>query len=258
MLNFLKYLKEINLKIIDESYQKRKIERENKLLFETLAKEKKILDGIFKGMIYPTFKSFGSSIYPKIIGTYEYELQIIFKDLIKKKYKTIIDIGCAEGYYAVGLKKAIPSAKIIAVDINPKARNFCIEMAKLNNVYNDFQVLDQMNEDLLLSSLDENTLIICDCEGCEIELFTKKNIAEFVKCDLIIETHDMINNSISTTLTNLFSKTHNVQIIQSIDDNLKAKYYNSVFLEGLDISIRKYLTRENRPQIMEWLICIKK
>ena len=78
--------------------------------FEQLQAEKKLLaffedkivrNGFFKGMKYVTFKSAGSSLFPKLLGSYEIELLPVFAGLQKNKYDDILDIGCAEGYYAV-------------------------------------------------------------------------------------------------------------------------------------------------------------
>ena len=62
-----------------------------------------VKNGPMAGLKYPSFSSFGSSIFPKLVGTYENELAPIINKLNATQYKLIIDIGCAEGYYAIGL-----------------------------------------------------------------------------------------------------------------------------------------------------------
>jgi hypothetical protein len=38
-----------------------------------------VMNGVFKGMKYPKLKSIGSSLAPKILGSYEREIQPVLK-----------------------------------------------------------------------------------------------------------------------------------------------------------------------------------
>ena len=62
-----------------------------------------VMNGPFSGMKYPSLFSHSSSIFPKIIGSYENELEPTFKNLFEKSFNTIFNIGSAEGYFAIGL-----------------------------------------------------------------------------------------------------------------------------------------------------------
>src|SRR5262245_45426434 len=64
--------------------------------------------GPFKGLAYFDETVWGS-ITPKWLGSYEAELHPAIEEIISRPYETIIDVGCAEGYYAVGLAATIPS-----------------------------------------------------------------------------------------------------------------------------------------------------
>ena len=61
----------------------------------------KVLNGPFEGMQYPNFESYGSASWPKLLGTYESELTNAILAKKDTDYSSIVDIGCAEGYYAV-------------------------------------------------------------------------------------------------------------------------------------------------------------
>src|SRR5687768_17261507 len=61
-----------------------------------------VLTGPFAGMKYP-YASNGSAVFPKLLGTYESEISELFRYERLKRYRTFIDIGCAEGYYLVGV-----------------------------------------------------------------------------------------------------------------------------------------------------------
>lgn len=225
------------------------------LIFE----KKEVLHGPFKGMKYPSMESVGSMLYPKLLGSYEKELHGIINKFISNNYSQILDVGCAEGYYAIGFALKSPDAKIYAYDTEPAARALCEKMALLNGVSDSLIIGETCTaEELSNFNFDKHSLIVCDCEGYEQYLFNENNIKNLKNCDLLIETHDFVNLNISDTLIKLFSETHTIQIIKSIDDIEKAKTYIYDETKSLSVEDRMKLYRECRPAIMEWLICTKK
>ena len=171
-------------------------------------------------------------------------------------YSEIIDVGCAEGYYAVGMALRCETSKVYAFDINEKARQLCIEMAELNKVSERVIVRTELNDEILRDfKFSGRGLIICDCEGYEKLLFNESNLNNIKNCDLIIETHDCIDIEITTYLKELFKQTHNITSIYSKDDIHKAIDYKFPELEKLNFTWKQEILRENRKTIMEWLIC---
>jgi SAM-dependent methyltransferase len=164
-----------------------------------ITKERKVKHGPFKGLKYPQLSSVGSTLLPKLLGSYEKELQPLIERLCQTQYTEIIDIGCAEGYYAVGLALRIPEARIYAFDINQKARDLCHKMARLNGVSNRCDIKSNCStETLRVFPFKKRGLIICDCEGCEKELFQPELMENLTCCDLLIELHDFTDINIST------------------------------------------------------------
>jgi tRNA G46 methylase TrmB len=222
--------------------------------FDTLI----VRNGPFKGMIYPEYNSHGSALIPKLLGSYEKEIHTSVVELCKKDYQVIINIGCGEGYYAIGLGLLKPNASIIAYDIKAEARLLCNNMAELNGISQRVTVKENFEmEDLKKIDKKSDVLIICDCEGYEKNIFNDENIEDFANCDIIIETHDFIDIEISSYLKNLFKETHSLESIYSIDDIQKALTYNYKELEDLTLIEKKRCLAENRPIIMEWLVCKK-
>jgi hypothetical protein len=70
--------------------------------------------GLFYGMKYPSLEAAGSTLYPKLLGSYERELHGIMERIVRTDYATVVDIGCAEGYYAAGLALRLPEARVFA------------------------------------------------------------------------------------------------------------------------------------------------
>ena len=76
-----------------------------------------VRSGPFQGMRYLDEIVWGS-VTPRWLGCYEWELHGAVRQILDRGYKTIIDVGCAEGYYAVGL--ALGSV----LDLGPRAGIF--------------------------------------------------------------------------------------------------------------------------------------
>lgn len=210
--------------------------------------------GPFKGLRYPGFSSFGSAIFPKILGSYEKELHPIIEKICAKSYSEIIDIGSAEGYYAIGMALRKPEAKVFAFDVDRHANIFCSQMAQLNGVSNRVKIESKCTPEALAGfPFSGKALIISDCEGYEKHLFTEDNVRHLTGCDLLIETHDFVDITISDYLKSLFHETHIISSIWSIDDIIKARSYQFEELKDLSLTDRKEILQERRPAIMEWL-----
>lgn len=192
-----------------------KIKVEN-AFFKRLNIKTTVLRGPFAGMVYPRLEASYSEMAPKILGSYEAELFEPLQEIIKTDYKKIIDIGCAEGYYAVGLAMKIPNAEVFAYDINTKALRMCAEMAELNNVSSRISLRRECTSNTLQNfDLKFRSLIVCDCEGYEMNLFTKDSVSNLINCDLLIELHDILGLPVKETILPVFKATHNIKIIRS-------------------------------------------
>lgn len=218
-----------------------------------------VMNGPFKGMRYPEFKSVGSSLAPKILGSYEKELHPVIEQICLNDYSEIVDIGCAEGYYAVGMAMRAPTAKVYAFDTNSNAILLCRQMAQDNNVAERL-VTGSFCDTATLHSIPYTmkALIISDCEGYEKDLFTEESAHILARHDLLIEVHDFIDIEISSTIRRLFSETHVIRSIYSVDDIAKAHTYDYEELAGYSLERKRRLLAEYRPSIMEWLYLASK
>ena len=220
---------------------------------KTLIPDLVVKHGVFSGMKYPGAVSVGSSLFPKLLGSYEQELNPVIKRICREEYSEIVDVGCAEGYYAVGLALRIPQATVFAFDTNPQALQMCKSMARLNGVADRLVAGSYCDAETLRAiHFSRRGLVIADCEGYEKQLFTEKTVNRFATCDLLIELHDFMDISISGHLRQLFERTHDIETIQSVDDIKKAQSYHYAELEPYELHVRKTLLAEQRPAVMEW------
>lgn len=221
---------------------------------ELVSKELIVKHGPFKGMKYPSAVSFGSTLLPKLLGSYEREIQHIVEEICQTPYSTIIVVGCGEGYYAVGLAIRIPGSKVYAYDIEPIAQELCRQLAQSNGVSDRVTIESFCSPETLKSfSFDRRTLIFCDCEGYEKELFTPEVLPMLANCDLLIELHDWYDITISSYISDLFKETHEQVYVESVDDIKKAKTYDYMEIAALDLSHKKRILAENRFAVMEWV-----
>jgi hypothetical protein len=210
--------------------------------------------GFFRGLRYRHVKHLTGALFPKLLGTYEREVHPVLEQICRQNYTEIVNIGCAEGYYAVGLALRMPRVRVFAFDTNPEARRLCQEMASLNGV-GDRVILGSFCDPEILKSIrfTGRALIVSDCEGYEKLLFTPEIVKLLAPHDIFIEVHDGVDINISTLLRNRFEPTHRIESILSLDDIQKAKTYSYPELEKYDLAGRKILLGEWRPHVMEWL-----
>ena len=192
-----------------------KIRAEQKY-FKASYYNKTVLRGPFKGLVYPDLKATGSEMAPKILGSYESELFQAIEEICNRQYDSILDIGCAEGYYAVGLALRFRQTPVFAFDVDDHALKLCTALAETNHVRDQVHLKGFCSAETLRDfSFGARGLIICDCEGYEAELFNKENIPNLKNTDLLIELHDTLTNPISPMLLPLFKETHDLEIIKT-------------------------------------------
>src|SRR5262249_34123991 len=77
----------------------------------------KVKTGPFEGMeiIQSPYWNDGNNI-SKLVGCYEYEIHSAIERAIERRPATIINVGCAEGYYAIGFARRLPGSAAIAFD----------------------------------------------------------------------------------------------------------------------------------------------
>ena len=224
-------------------------------MYAELAKDLTVRSGPFKGMKYPAAEAAGSALTPKLLGSYECELHPLIERLIARGYDDVIDVGCAEGYYATGMAMRLPQARVHAYDTSETARALCSAMVKLNGVAGRVSIQTTCTPETLITfPKPGRTLVIVDCESYEKVLFTPSVCDALKGCDVLIEMHDFLDVTISTELEALFAVTHQLTNVLSTDDIQKAKHYQYPELEGLSVRARFQLLAEGRPMIMEWLL----
>ena len=225
-------------------------------LVATMARQQQVTAGLFSGMRYANLEARCSALLPKMLGTYEYELGIALDRLLRSKvYSTCIDVGSAEGYYAIGVAMLQPHCKIYAVDSDPAALKLCGLNALANGCFEQIELMREISDTALCDfPLPSPSLIISDCEGYEKKLFTDKSVRNLLTCDIIIEVHDFVDPTIGDHLRSIFLSSHNLDVVMTISDSEKARAYNVPEIKQYDLETRSYLLSEFRPYPMRWFV----
>ncbi len=171
-----------------------------------------VLGGPFRGMTYLATSSEGCHI-PKLLGCYEAELHPAIERAAASGYARVLNIGSAEGYYAVGLARRLPAARIGAFDADPKAQKACQALAQKNGVATRIEVGGTFAAQDFAKYAGEKTLVFCDIEGAELELLDPAASPALAGMDLIVECHDCFNPEISPTLMKRFAPTHEAELL---------------------------------------------
>lgn len=214
-------------------------------------KGRQVQSGPFSGMLLEC-SSVGSALLPKLIGSYESELHEFIASCLRIAHESIVDVGAAEGFYAVGLAKfGSGGCPIHAFDLNLRARDLCRSLAELNGVSDRVEVGGACHATRLGELLDaKRGFVISDCEGFESQLFTTFNVTQLSRCDILIELHEGRCPGVTDALMQLLSASHDLQLIPAADrsaDDFPA-------LDGFSEQERRIALSEFRGETQNWLL----
>ena len=172
-----------------------------------------VLQGPMQGLEYVANASEGC-LAARLIGCYEQPLLPFIEEAIDTDYVNVVNIGCSDGYYAVGMARRMPNSKMWAYDINQAAQDACTELAKKNNVSERIEIGALFGPEDFTQFANKKTLVMCDIEGAEQELLDPQLAPDLVGMDIIVESHECIIKGLTQTLLDRFSVTHEITLIQ--------------------------------------------
>jgi precorrin-6B methylase 2 len=170
----------------------------------------RITGGPFAGMEYVT-KATEGALIPRLLGTYESELHPHLRAFAEAGLDVVVDVGCAEGYYAVGLARLMPTVTVQAYDIDPAARETCAELAARNGVSDRVIVGGEFAPDGFQAFAGRRVLVMVDAEGAETDILQPALSPALAGMNVIVETHDLYKPGTLAALMERFSPTHDIQ-----------------------------------------------
>jgi hypothetical protein len=199
--------------------------------------------------------SVGSAYVPKLLGMYERELNEAVEAACAASISLIIDVGAAEDYYAVGLARRNPQARVIAFEMEETGRLALDEMARLNGVKDSVEIRGKCEVADLRAALagEDRALVVCDAEGYEETLLKPDEIPELASAHVLVEMHDFISRGITERVMERFELTHRIERIWQ-EPRSGAEFPCRTL--GTLLLPRRYLdwaVSEWRPERMCWL-----
>ena len=211
-----------------------------------------ISGGIFKGVLH-TGESYGSTLCPKLLGTYESEISKDLMLLCEEK-DCFIEIGCAEGYYTTGVGVVTGINTIIGVDISQKALQLARESATLNNISGKCEFFSKLQAATAL--VKGNSLIMIDVDGSEIavirDLFGSMSDSQKQRATLIVETDFNADGSSNAGEINQLLEGYGFKVAKKIDQDAACRF--SELTDHLSFLDRVIYGVEGRRVNQSWLI----
>ena len=188
----------------------------------------------------------------KLLGCYEQPLQPYIEEAITTAYPTILKIGCAEGYYAVGMARRMPSTQVLAFDLNQNAQEVCAALAQKNSVSDRVKVGALFKPEDFEAYRGQKVLVLCDIEGAEKELLNPEVAPALKGMDIIVESHECLEAGITQVLIDRFKDTHQITLVQ--DDGQRQLDEPPPWFIGLAHLDQLLATWEWRGGATPWLV----
>jgi hypothetical protein len=171
----------------------------------------RVASGPFTGMRFVSRSVWGAHV-PKLAGTYERELHDLIEAMIARRPRLIVDVGAAEGYYAVGLATRLPEARVIAFDQMESARRELASLAAANAVGDRISIEGSCAPGSLERALagEAAPAVVCDVEGFEDVLIDPAAVPSLRRAAILVELHDTKAPGVTGRVTERFAATHDI------------------------------------------------
>lgn len=193
------------------------------------------------------------------LGLYEKEILNLIDATEAGRFSTFIDIGAADGYYAIGMLVSGKVDRTICFEQTEKGRSVIAENWKKNHSVGELTILGEANAASFaaLNRADlDNALVLVDVEGFEFDLLTDEVLSLLKSSTVVIEIHHWMDNFLDkyTTFLRHAASYFEVEVIERVERETS----NLPELRDFTDDNRLLLTSERRPGVMRFLKLIPK
>ena len=150
---------------------------------------------------------------PHLAGTFEAELlHPVIEAMVKSQPSLFVNIGAADGYYAVGMRLRLPDSQVITFEADPVRFRICSRVARLNGTKIDLRALCTVEALAALDTTDAT--VLCDVDGAEMELIDPERVGWLRTATLLIEVHEAFAPGVTDALRERLEPTHSLESIE--------------------------------------------
>ena len=180
-----------------------------------------------------------------LVGFYEANVLALLEDF-SAEASTLVDIGAADGYYGVGTVAVGMYSRSVCFEQDPVTREVLAGAARLNGVADKVTILGSAGSSLVLDMQNAGvdltqSVVLCDIEGGEFNLFDDKLFQTLSQCRIIIELHERMLSDGEERLARLIA--------------LAERRFTVTFLEGGGRDPGQEPLLQSMPDDDRWLMC---
>ncbi|MFN3890550.1 MAG: hypothetical protein ACK4MV_09140 [Beijerinckiaceae bacterium] len=190
-----------------------------------------------------------------LLGFYERE---VLETLATKPegFRTLIDIGAADGYYAIGGLVSGLFDKAECFESSEQGRRVIEQSAAINGVSDAIRIHGVAARDFYKSvdpQMLKGSVVLSDIEGGEFDIFDEEALFALRECMIVIELHEFMRGQKGVDeledLKRRASNWFDVRLLSTAARDLSG--YPE--LEHMTDSDRWLMCSESRPRLMSWL-----
>lgn len=205
--------------------------------------------GPFRGLGYPADRMADvDAPVAKLLGCYEREIAGVFESALARGVDVFVDVGSADGYYAVGMAVASPRVTTFAYELSRAARRLCRTVADRNGVGDRVRIAGRCRPRALASLPLDGALVLCDIEGGEADFFDDRTVALLGRAHVVVEAHDGGVPGLGRRVAGAFAASHEVRVVVP-----QPRAADDPRLEGWAPSERALALTESRRPADHWL-----
>lgn len=210
--------------------------------------------GPFKGMALPARSSWGNlDAAAKILGTYEAQISDALVRLSQPD-GLLIDLGSADGYFAIGAVRSGLFARCICFERAEKGRAALKDAAERNGVADRIEIHGEATASDLVRPMPKpgHCVVLCDIEGGEFDILTEAVLGHFAECHILIELHGNLLPDGERKVAALLDRA-SVHFDASRLRSALPDIHGFRELDQFDDDHRLLAFSEGRDEAMEWL-----
>ncbi|MDU8944720.1 hypothetical protein [Ovoidimarina sediminis] len=216
----------------------------------------RVAHGPFRGMVLPETTSWGRhDVSGKILGTYEQHV-VDLLEAWRSEDGLLIDLGAADGYFAVGALRAGFFGRALCFEMSEKGRRALAAAAEINGVRERVRIEGEATEAALLAAVPEGArgTVLCDIEGAEFSLLTETVLERLSGMSIIVELHDFLFEGGREALGSRAAAWFDLAIVRAgpVDPGAFTE------LDGFDDDHRLLAFSEGREVMTEWMVLTPK